>query len=51
MQERAAMNLYAGRGVAELLTRLVEGCQTSPDQEILEQLSPSRAFQGQETLK
>ncbi|HMD88267.1 MAG TPA: FAD-binding oxidoreductase [Anaerolineaceae bacterium] len=40
-----------GPGVAELLTRLVEGCQNSSDQEILDQLSPYRAFQGQETLK
>jgi len=40
-----------GPGVAELVTRLVEDCQTNFDGEILAQLSPYREFQGQETLK
>jgi sarcosine oxidase subunit beta len=40
-----------GPGVGELVTRLVEKCQNSADQEILAQLSPYRKFQGQETLK
>jgi len=40
-----------GPGVAELVTRLVEDCQTNADLEILAQLSPYRQFQGQETLK
>ena len=40
-----------GPGVAELLTRMVENCQTGSDLEILAQLSPYRQFQGQETLK
>ncbi|MDR3576168.1 MAG: FAD-dependent oxidoreductase [Anaerolineaceae bacterium] len=41
-----------GPGIAELVTRLVENCQNSSDEEILTQLSPYRQFQGQqETLK
>ena len=40
-----------GPGLGELLARMVRGQETAEDQEVLEILSPYRAFQGQEKLK
>jgi sarcosine oxidase subunit beta len=40
-----------GPGLGELLARIVLGQTTSDDAEVLELLSPDRAFEGQEALK
>ena len=40
-----------GPGLGELLARIVQGVLSAEDEEILEILSPTRVFEGQEALK
>jgi sarcosine oxidase, subunit beta len=40
-----------GPGLGELLSRMVRGCTTREDVEVLEELSPRRVFAGEEVLK
>jgi sarcosine oxidase subunit beta len=40
-----------GPGVGDLVTRMVLGQLTPEDQEVLQILSPERAFSGMEALK
>jgi len=40
-----------GPGVGALLARMVQGALTKEDEEILEELSPYRAFMKEEKLK